>query len=295
MVSKTEGFIEITTGKIHYLEWGRGDQIHLLHANGFCAGVYAPFIKYLSDDYTIVASDIRGHGDSSPVRQRRIRGWEIFAEDLNEFIRKKMNPPVIGIGHSLGGVTTLIAAVKYPDLFSKIVLIDPVIFSPKLLILITLARLSGLAKFFPIARAARRRKKNFSSREEVYQRYSSGRGMFKTWPEEFIESYLDCAILIKDKKTALLKCDPELEAQIFESVPASIWRYAGRVKCPVLAIRGEKSDTFRKDAAERLYRFVPRYDLITIPDAGHFVPMEKPAEVAKAIKAFLGKNDTSKL
>ena len=115
----TEGFISLPEGKLHYLDWGgRGLQLHFLHANGFCAGTYSPFLKYLVDDYHVLASDVRGHGNSIFPRSRRIRNWEIFADDLKRIIEQAMSAPIIGMGHSLGAVTTYIAAAKFPHLFS---------------------------------------------------------------------------------------------------------------------------------------------------------------------------------
>jgi pimeloyl-ACP methyl ester carboxylesterase len=85
----------------------------------------------------------------------------------------------------------------------------------------------------------------------------------------------------------VLRCDPELEAQIFESVPIGIWRYAKKISWPVLALRGELSNTFFADAAERLKSRISDFELKTIPDSGHFIPMEKPHACADAISDFV--------
>ena len=126
-----EGFVEIPGGRLHYLDWGGpGLQTHLLHANGFCAGIYTPLVKYFTTDLRIVASDIRGHGDSDRAVLEPIRHWDVFANDLKLLVEGAMTPPVIGIGHSLGAVSTLIAAATYPHLFSRIILMDPVVLLP---------------------------------------------------------------------------------------------------------------------------------------------------------------------
>ena len=131
---------------------------------------------------------------------------------------------------------------------------------------------------------------SFQGKKEALKRFASGRGIFKTWSQEFVEAYLECGLLEKDSETAILKCDPELEAQIFESIPLDVWKYADKVSCPVLAIRGELSDTFRVDAAERLKRKIANCELETIANAGHFVPMGKPKECARAITDFIKRN-----
>ena len=279
---------------MHYLDWrGSGPHVHFLHGNGFCAGTYSPFIELLIREFHIIASDVRGHGGSDQLNMEPIRNWTVFAEDLKLLIEQTMTPPVIGIGHSLGALTTCIAAAKYPCLFSGIILLDPVILPKRLHWLIAAARRLGLAGNIPLARAARRRRRNFRGKKEALKLFTAGRGIFKTWSKEFIHAYMECGLLEKDSETAILKCDPELEAQIFESVPLSAWGYAKKLSCPVLAIRGEFSDTFMADPARRLKNVIGDYELVTIPDSGHFVPMEKPQECAQAIKEFLQRKSGS--
>lgn len=284
----TENYLDTPGGRIHYLDWGgSGPQAHLLHANGFCAGTYSPFVKYLLNDLQIIASDVRGHGGTDLSDLKRVHHWNIFADDLKTLIDKTMAPPIVGLGHSLGAVTTYIAAATYPRLFSAIIMIDPPIFPRRMLWLIAVMKWLGLTRSIPLAKTARRRKKTFQGKKEALQRFASGRGIFKTWSQEFVEAYLECGLLEKDSETAILKCDPELEAQIFESIPLDVWKYADKVACPVLAIRGEQSDTFRVDAAERLKRKIADCELETIANAGHFVPMGKPEECARVITDFI--------
>ena len=283
-----EGFIDIPGGRTHYLDWGGiGPETHLLHANGFCAGVYDPFVRHLTNDLHVIGTDIRGHGDSTRYETGRITHWRLFADDLTLFIEKKLSPPIIGIGHSLGAVTTFIAAAQSPHLFSGIVLIDPVILPRRLLYVMGLLHLTGMQGKFPLARGARRRKRVFQGKQDALKRFSAGRGIFKTWSRDFIDAYLECGFLEKDETTAVLKCDPELEAQIFESAPRNAWSYARKIKCPVLAVRGEQSDTFYPDAAENLGRYIPDYSLVTLPGTGHFAPMENPGACAGEIIDFL--------
>ena len=287
-----ENFIDVPDGKIHYLDWGgTGALTHLLHANGFCAGTYSPFVKHLTGDLHVMASDIRGHGGSQLPSSQRIRHWNIFAEDLKTLIEKTMTPPIIGMGHSLGAVTTYIAAAKYPRLFSCLILIDPTILPRRILWSMAVVRMFGLAGIIPLAKTARRRRKTFQGKKEALKRFASGRGIFKYWSKDFVEAYLECGLLEKNPETAVLNCDPEHEAQIFESVPLDVWTYAPKISCPVLAIRGEHSGAFTVDAAQRLGRLIPDFELVTIPGAGHFVPMGKPVECAAVIKDFIARKN----
>jgi pimeloyl-ACP methyl ester carboxylesterase len=287
-IEPAEGFVESAGARIHYLDYGgTGPSAHLLHGNGFCAGTYAPFIKYLVGNLHVMASDVRGHGDSVQPQFHRIRHWKLFSDDLRTLIEHTMSAPVIGIGHSLGAVTTYIAAASYPELFSVLILIDPVILPRRLLWGMAVAKLFGMTGRIPLARRARKRRKIFRGKQEALRIFTAGRGIFKTWSPEFVEAYLECGLLEKDEQTAVLKCDPELEAQIFESVPIDVWSYARKVACPVLALRGQHSDTFLIDAADRMAKMMRDFELVTVADTGHFLPMEKPAECARAILEFV--------
>jgi pimeloyl-ACP methyl ester carboxylesterase len=284
----TEQFLELPEGRIHYLDWGgTGMQTHFLHGNGFCAGTYTPFIANIMGGLHIFASDVRGHGDSINLNQLPIRNWHVFVEDLKTVIERVMTPPILGIGHSLGAVTTFMAAAKYPHLFSGIILIDPVILPKKLLWLMAGMKLLGRTGNIPQAKAARRRRRNFQGKKEALKLFAAGRGIFKNWSKEFIDAYLKCGLLEKDSKTAVLKCDPELEAQIFESIPLDVWKYAKKISCPALLIRGEHSDTISENSARRLSRLITDYELKTVPKAGHFIPMEKPEACARHIADFV--------
>ncbi len=285
-----EGFVISRGARIHYTDWGRtGRSAHFLHANGFCAGTYGPFIPYLSDALRVVGSDVRGQGDSDPLADISETGpildWRPFVEDIKAVVESTLHPPVIGIGHSLGAVLTYMAAAIYPGLFSRIVLIDPVIFPNRLLWLIRLMRRFGIS--VPLAKGARRRKAVFESREAALARFTAGRGIFRTWRPEFIAAYLNCGLKVQENGMAALKCHPSTEARFFDSVPLDIWQYAKQIRCPVLALRGARSDTFWPDAAWRLQRTIPDCQAQTVPDASHFIPMEKPGDCARRILDFL--------
>ena len=284
-----EGFLQHPgKGSLHYIDWGgSGPCAHLLHANGFCAGTYAPLVRLLTPFLHVHGSDIRGHGDSNVPKPERITDWHLFSEDLQLLVDQVLEPPIIGMGHSLGAVATFLAAARRPDLFSALVLMDPVFLSKPLLALMGLLRFFGLSGRIPLARGARRRKRQFADKQEALARFTAGHGIFKSWEPEFIDAYMECGFLEKPESGAVLKCDPELEAQIFESVPGVIWEVAGRISIPVLILRGAASDALFPGPARQMTERLTNATLIEIPDSGHFLPMEQPEACADAIRSFL--------
>jgi pimeloyl-ACP methyl ester carboxylesterase len=54
-----------------------------------------------------------------------------------------------------------------------------------------------------------------------------------------------------------------------------------------LVIRGEHTNTFRPGSQALMERLLPDASFHVIPDAGHLVPMERPAETGAIIREFL--------
>jgi pimeloyl-ACP methyl ester carboxylesterase len=60
------------------------------------------------------------------------------------------------------------------------------------------------------------------------------------------------------------------------------------VKCPTLVLRGERSPALPQRIAEQMIRENKNASLVIVPNAGHFIPIERPAAFEAAIRAWLG-------
>jgi pimeloyl-ACP methyl ester carboxylesterase len=140
-------------GAFHYLDWGgSGPLLHIAHATGYCAGVYAPLAARLKPGLRVVGMDDRGHGQTTvPADPRKLRNWNIFRDDLAGFFRSR-NEPVIALGHSRGGTASLLLAAQYPETVRALILIDPTILPFSWMWWWFLAKKVGLARFVPIVR-----------------------------------------------------------------------------------------------------------------------------------------------
>lgn len=281
-------FINTARGFFHYHALGESEnQIHFCHGNSLSAGTYLPFLEKLSShNLKIYAADIRGHGFSTKENTTRIKSWDIFIKDLEQIVSAITKPPVIGMGHSIGGYFTYAAAALFPHLFSKIVLLDPIILPVKTLWLAALFRKAGLAGRLPLPKMTRSKKKEFHSRQEALVHYS-GKGMFKSWKPEYVQAYVDTAIEKDTTTTYELCCNPELEAQIYEFVPFNTWRHVSHIDIPVLVVRGERSDLFHKHAATRLIKKIKDSTFVELKKSGHFFMMEDSDKTIDTILPFI--------
>ena len=76
-------------------------------------------------------------------------------------------------------------------------------------------------------------------------------------------------------------------SHIFATTPTEIWRDVPRLRTSALTTRGEYSQTFQPAAQARMARLLPLTRSVTVLDAGHLVPMERPAETGIAIRRYL--------
>lgn len=263
---------------------GVGPLLHLAHANGFPPGTYRPLIEALTDHYRVVALPSRPLWPAS--QPESAPNWHPLVNDLIEGFDRLGWRGVIGVGHSMGGVLTLWAAVRRPDLFRAVVLIDPVILPPAWLWLVRAVRLLGLQRRLPPVQAALHRRRNWPNRQTCFERYRRT-PFFAGWPDESLWAYVEAGTRERSDGQVELVYPPEWEAQIFATTPTDIWKAVPRLRAPALVIRGEHSSIFRPQSQTRMERLLPLARFVVMPGAGHLVPMERPKETGAAIREFL--------
>ncbi len=262
-------------------EWGGdGQQLVFLHGNGFPPGSYKLLFHDLSATFRVSAFAARPLWPASDPSD--IAGWEDLAEDLHGSMEARGLNQVTGVGHSLGGVLSVMAAAADPRLFDALVLIDPVVFSGVHSLFWGTLKSLGFGHRLPLIRGARRRQDRFPDLDTVREVYG-GKPVFYTWQSDALDDYVRAAFVETGEGDVELRYSKAWEARIFELTPASVWRDLRRVAVPMLVVRGALSDTFLTGAAEKVKRELPNATVLEIPDTTHFLPMERPAIVAKTI------------
>jgi pimeloyl-ACP methyl ester carboxylesterase len=195
---------------------------------------------------------------------------------------------VIAIGHSLGGVATLYAAVREPELFSHVILIDPTMLPPAFLRKVWFLKWFGIETRKELVRGALRRRRQWAGREEAYQSFKT-RPLFKQWPDETLWAYVEGMTAPSKTGGIELIYPPEWEARIYQTIPTDVWKFAARLTQPTLVIRGETSNTFTADSEKAFRKALPGAYFAVVKEAGHLVPQERPEEVCRLIMEFLGR------
>jgi pimeloyl-ACP methyl ester carboxylesterase len=264
---------------------GSGPPLHFLHANGYPPECYQPFLERLQTQYHVFGMLLRPlWQDSSPYD---ILDWKPFSDDLLQFLASQ-SAPVIGVGHSIGALVTLRAALRDPSKFRALILIDPVLFVPSRLILWKLFFALGLGdRVYPLIRRAKKRRRMFDNLEQVFHRYR-GRNVFGYMSDENLQNYIK-GITRKTKDGYELRYSPDWESQIYRTglQDFDIWRGLPKLEVPTLFLRGAETDTFLENAAALIKRMQPRACVETLERSTHLLPLERPQEAFDIVKSFL--------
>lgn len=261
--------------------------IHFLHGNGFCGLVYWPMLRHFLPDYDLFLQDVQGHGhsDSGPYfygwngnAERAHQVWQAFEPDYAQVEK-------IAMGHSFGGVLSLLMAAKFPSSFQRLVLLDPVIFNPLMYAMIRALVLCGLPLPNPMAKRAKSRCARWPSKQAAMD-YLCNRGIFKGWDSQAFESYINYALSHHEKNGSQLRCAPQREYDIFASAPQDLWRLINKIRIPTSLFYGANSYPFVRKSARKL-RSHRSFIHVNELSGGHCFMQENPKDVANHIIQYL--------
>lgn len=249
--------------KLHYRETGEGKPVVILHGLFGNSDNWQTHGKRLSEYYRVIMVDLRNHGHS---------GWsdefsyELMAADIKELFDDLNLEDVILLGHSMGGKVAMLFAQKYPELLEKLIVVDMGIKSypphhQHILEALTTLDLSTI--------------ENRSQAEQHLSKYIDSDGV-----KQFL---LKNIYWIEKGKMAWRMNTPVLEKEMDNILSALEPK-----ECFVhtLFIRGGLSQYILDEDIPALEDAFPDSELITIPDAGHWVHAEQPEPFIDAVLGF---------
>ena len=274
-----------------------GPILTFIHANGYPLDVYEPLLALLLDDYRVVGYQLRPFWpDTDPGE---IQDWRSFRDDYLGFLKTgeegiklevSLENKVIAVGHSIGAMTSLLAAIEKPDLFQALVLMEPVLYPRWYGGFFRLAApLKLLRRVHPLIRRTLRRKTIFPGTQKMFENYRK-KPRFRRIADDILMGYVNGLSRELPDGSLELIYPPEWEARIYETAGIAdrvAWKNLDLVTCPVLVIRGADSDTLRDRVFIEMVKMLPRGQGITLAGAGHLAPLEKPAQTAELILEFL--------
>lgn len=255
------------------------------HGNSFPAGTYRVLLDSLRErGFSVRAIDKYGHDPSYPVS----KGWPHLVRQLSDFVNAQADtqgPPVL-VGHSLGGILSLMCASRHPELAQAVVLLDAPIVTGWRASAIDVARRTTLARGFFPSTVSRKRREHWSTPEEALEHFRKKR-VFAAWHPQVLVDYVEHGLTRSDDGWRL-SFERDVESEIYDTLPLELGRQLRRhpLRCPLAFVGGLQSVEMRRTGG-----FGPMSRLargrVCLLDGTHLLPMEKPYATAAAIESAI--------
>ncbi len=266
---------------------GEGPELLFLHANGYPPDCYRPLLARLAGDFHVTAMLQRPLWEES--KPEDLRDWRPLTDDLLRFLDEQQLERPIVIGHSMGGIALLRAAIREPERFKAIVLLDPVLFMPNFICVWWLMYHSGLGyRIHPLVKAARYRRQVFDNLDKLFNGYRR-KSIFRYFNDGALRAYVE-GIACPDGNSYRLCYSAEWEMRIYVTGvwrDLELWRGLKTLSTPTLILRGAETDTFLAGTAQKVQKVNPAIKIIALEKSTHLLPLERPAEVHYEIKRFI--------
>lgn len=255
---------------LHYRKLGTPGRtpVVLVHGLSYFSWDWLPVAHALAEDREVAALDMRGFGDSgwSAARDYSV---PTMAQDIVNLLDHLGWTHAILSGHSMAGRATTYVAAKHVARVSALVLVD---FSPE----------NAAAGAQRITKVVAGTPDRFASVEEALKYFG------KTDRIRF-ENYLK-----KDQGGFSVKRDPYFRDQfrkVLETgerpkLGVDMWQLLGEAACPILSLRGARSDMYAPESVAKMKVANPRLSVVEV-DAGHDIGGENPQGYLAAVRPFL--------
>ena len=249
--------------------------LHFAHGNGFPSPCYRQLLQYLQSRFDCCYIDRVGHNPSFPVTEN----WHRLIDEVIFSVKTQASQPVIAVGHSLGGVLTLLAAIEQPSLFRAVIILDSPLLGRFKSNIVRFSKALGMIDRLTPAFRTRARRQHWQNREQVLS-YLKSRALFKTFTDACLEDYIDYGML-NDGDGYSLRFDRQIEYQIYRTIPHILAEYEGRLQVPTTLIYGDKTNVVDRFDLRYMKKY---YGIEHIEITGtHMFPMEYPQATANLI------------
>ena len=241
---------------------GSGQPLFLIHGIGAARDAWRFMIPKLSDHFTVVSYDLRGHG-TSPKSSYKFNLNDLV-HDLENLRERLGFKKAFFVGHSLGGMIAPAYALKYPEHVKALGLLSTAAGrtkedKKKVLAVVKSMEHNGIPKILPT--------------------------LIDRWfTDDFIRTSSD---IIKRRIQQVIKTDPKIFMNVFyiyANTEMSPWLH--KIKCPTLVIAGENDSGCNPRLNKFIANEMKKSKLVILPGLKHSILLEASKEVSKYIINF---------
>ncbi len=266
------------------------------HGNSFPASTYNLVLDNLrARGFGVSAIDKYGHDSAYPVSNN----WPHLVQQLADFAQAHLattGEPAYLVGHSLGGLLSLMCAIKHPALAKGVLLLDSPILGGWRATTVGLAKKTALMRSISPGRVSQSRRMHWPDKAAALAHFQHKKA-FAKWDPQVLADYIAHGTHEQDGQQ-VLAFSRDVETAIYNTIPDKIESMLKRhpLKCPVAFIGGTHSREMRLGGMGNLPQITK--GRLMMLDGSHLFPMEKPLAAAAAVEAALrnlGANPASHL
>ena len=255
------------------------------HGNSFPASTYSVLFKHLhSRGFEVSAVERFGHDPQYPVTSN----WPHLVQQLADFTTRRVQEaggPVYLVGHSLGGMLSVMAAALHPELVRGVVMLDSPLVSGWRATTVGMAKRIQVVGSVSPGRVSRQRRMSWASTQEALEHFGKKKA-FARWDPQMLQDYVTHG-LCDDNGRRVLAFDRAVETAIYNTLPHHLGSLLRKhpLRCPAMFIGGRSSREMRQ-VGMALTQQVTGGRILML-DGTHMFPMEQPQTTAAAIEAAL--------
>lgn len=255
-------------------------KLHFAHANSYPAGVYRQYFDLLAPEFDIDALDMHAHDPAYPVTD----GWPHLLQEYIRTLETRYDEPVILVGHSLGGMLSLMLARARPDLARCVVLLDAPVVAGWRAQFWRMIKQTSLADRYSPANASARRRDVWPDAQAAHRHFAA-KSIFAAWAPGVLDDYM-AAGLKPHPDGVQLRFGRAIETAVYRNLPHHVGSLAGRdYPVPIGFIGGVDSRETRQSGLEHTRALVGQH--FRLLPGGHLFPMESPSLAARATREMI--------
>jgi len=274
----TSRFVEANGLKLHYIDYGSEacPPMLCLHGGAVNAHWFDFVAAGFATDYHVRALDQRGHGDSAWA-EPPVYGYDRYAADLAALIEKLDLRDVVLVGHSMGGLVSLVYAANYPGRVKTLIVIDSTLRA-------TPERVAVLHDI------GKRQGSSYDTHQEFIAR-------FRLRPAG--TTAVPAIIRYLAERGGRQGADGRWRHKFDRNVYAKrelldIMPHWNRIRIPALLVKGGLSERITPDIYDEIRTRCPQVELVEVEGSDHHVTLDNPSGFVDVVRAFLRRSDAAR-
>lgn len=276
-----EADVDVGEAVIHLRRGGSGPPLLLLHGYPQTHVMWHLVAEDLARDFTVVAPDLRGYGDSSKPPtddEHEPYSKRAMARDQIALMRSLGYERFLVAGHDRGGRVAYRLALDHPDAVARLAVLDIV---PTYDMYAGMDMRTGLSAWhwFFLPQPYGLPERLLAADPEGFY-FGQGRDVFA--PEALAE-YRRC---LRDPRVIHAICEDYRAGATFDYLLDEADRGVHRIGCPVLVLWGSRGALGRRDDVLDIWSAWADDVRGATIECGHHLPEEAPAETLAALREF---------